>query len=205
MVEPRCPSGHECQPGAKFCPECGIPIGSAPVGEILSATPSTNRRTIAVLAAVALAVALAVVLGVLISHTGGPRSAATTKPSSATKVSVTTKPSGHELRVSIYPAGSQAEGGAAYLQEENQITTGVSVTVANQTGLVIASDGDVGTVFYSGDANGNEGAVETIGSMKISVPDEAFYKITVGNFGTITFSRSELVLDGWKAGVTITG
>lgn len=91
----------------------------------------------------------------------------------------------HTLTISII--NSTAIGSPDSQATLAALAGGVPVTVSDQSGVVIGSVGDV----FPGSP------------VAFKVPTESFYKITVGNFGTVTYSYSEVAGNNWKAPVMV--
>lgn len=126
-------------------------------------------------------------LGLVVLAAAGCSSAAsapttTTHPSTTT----TTQPTTHRLTVTVEDNTSGGSG--------DSLIGGTTVTVKNQSGTIIATDGDL--TGFGGDNSE---------SVKFTVPDESFYSVTIGAVpGSISFSRSQLVKDGWVADISVT-
>ncbi len=97
----------------------------------------------------------------------------------------TTTPAGHVLTITA--TNGAIPGTPSYVQVDQELVGDIPVTVANQNGTTVAS----------GDYNSS--------ALRLNVPDATFYKITLGSVGSLTFSRGELVQDGWKAAISVGG
>jgi hypothetical protein len=190
-----CSNGHEVAEGTKFCPECGAPIAPdvespAPPPSPIPAAPRTseplagqpaplsapNRKKMLpwLLGGAALLVA-AIVVVLIVS--GG---------------------SGHAIigTFTLFDpdVSSNCTGSSGY----DDISSGTSVTVRNETGKTLATSALGQGEFAAGVGCDFPFTIE-------DVPDAAFYRIEVSHRGEVEFSRAELEQKDWKVSLSLGG
>lgn len=182
--------------GASYCAFCGSPLtssGDPPLPPGIEPHHSPDQRTSrqgsasrqmsrSKLAGIGIGVAIVIaVVSVLILMSGHGHNVPTSASSGPSTTGTTTVM--EHLIVNI--SNQAVIGGPDWSAVVTALASGVPVTVANQAGVVIGTNGDV------------------FGSASFQVPDDPFYKITVGTFGTITFSRADLESNNWHADVAV--
>ena len=135
MSAATCPNGHEAQPGAKFCPECGAAIsadaalddtGSLSVvsaqDPATSGAPPRRRRKRLLIGAVVAALALAGIIAA-VSISGGGKSGSSLQAAAATTTKPKRKPKLAPTRYpQLLPAGMTKQKAAAPLCPTYQAT-----------------------------------------------------------------------------------
>lgn len=94
-------------------------------------------------------------------------------------------PATHSLKITL--ANGATMGTPSWSNVLTETAGGLDVTVANGSGTVIATGGPI-----------------FIGSpIRVTVPVEAFYKVTIGNFGAVTYSLAQVKSAGWTAAESV--
>jgi len=94
-------------------------------------------------------------------------------------------PQDHVLKITL--TNGATPGDANWQAVLTETPGGLDVTVANAAGTVIATGGPI-----------------FLGSpIRVKVPVESFYKITIGSLGTVTYSLAQVKSAGWTAAESV--